>query len=99
VPDQPLHLPKKCASCGADILWGQLLDEKGLRQQKPDGRYKAIPIDFAPVPNGNVLVFERAGQGIVCRVLKRGEVPPAGAQLRVSHFATCVNAAQHRRRA
>ena len=93
----PVHDPTACRSCGANIIWGQLLDANGQRQKKPDGRIKAIPIDFDPVPNGNVLVFERPGEGIVCRMLHKGEAPPAGARLRVSHFSTCPQAQQHRR--
>lgn len=94
----PRHEGSLCRSCSARILWAQLLDEAGERQKKSDGKMKAIPIDFEAVADGNVVVFHRPGQGIVCRVLKRGELPPPGARTRVSHFATCVNAAKHRKK-
>lgn len=93
----PRHDGTFCKSCSARILWAQLLDEKGERQRKPDGRFKAIPVDFDPVPNGNVILLHRTGQGIVCIVLRKGEIPAAGVRLRVSHFATCPAAAKHRR--
>lgn len=93
----PRHEGSLCRSCSARILWAQLLDEAGERQKKPDGKMKAIPVDFEPVADGNVVVFHRPGQGIVARVLKKGEAPPAGARLRRTHFSTCPQAAQHRR--
>jgi hypothetical protein len=69
-----------------------------LRKKKDDGRYKAMPVnaDVDPV-KGNVVLFHRGGEGIVCRVLRQGEVAPPGARLRTSHFATCPAAAKHRR--
>lgn len=97
-PSLPVYEPKYCSSCSAPILWAQLLDDDGQRQKTPSGRMKSIPVDFEPVAGGNVVVFHRPGQGIVCRVLKRGEQPPPGARTRVSHFATCPQAKQHRRK-
>jgi hypothetical protein len=102
-PAAPLHEPKTCTSCGAPILWAQVLqlDEHGRwsRVKNPDtGRMKSMPVDFQPDPlKGNVVLFHREAEGIVCRVLKQGEEPPPGARLRTSHFATCPNANQHRR--
>jgi hypothetical protein len=97
-PAAPRHDPKLCSSCNASILWAQLLDENGQRIKHPEtGRMKSIPVDFQPDPDGNVVLFHRDGEGIVARVLKKGEAPPAGARLRKSHFATCPNANQHRR--
>lgn len=94
----PLHDPKKCRSCSAEILWCQVLDERGAVTRRPDGTPKAIPVDFAPVENGNVQVFDRDG-AIVARVLSRPEVAalPAGTRLRVSHFATCKQADEWRK--
>ncbi len=96
---RPSHDPKKCRSCGADLLWCQLLDERGAVSRRPDGRPKAIPVDFAPVENGNVQVFDREG-AIVARVLSRGEVAalPAETKLRVSHFSSCPQADKWRSR-
>ncbi len=95
----PSHDPKKCRSCGADVLWCQVLDERGAVARRPDGRPKAIPVDYAPVENGNVQVFDRDG-AIVARVLSRGEVAalPAGTKLRVSHFSSCPQASEWRKR-
>ena len=94
----PRHEPKRCGSCGAEILWIQLLDDKGQRRRRDDGRLASMPVDFAPTPDGNVQVFHRPGEGIVARVYRDAAHAPAGAILRKSHFATCVNAAQHRRK-
>ena len=92
------HEPKKCASCPAPILWAQSLDDEGRRiWDEERKRFKSMPVDWEPVPTGNVVVWDRPGEGFVCRVLKKGETPPAGARLRTSHFATCPNAKQHRR--
>ncbi len=99
-PDQeaaPLHAPHVCKSCSAPIFWAQLLDEAGRRVRTESGRMKAMPVNAQPDPAGNVVLFHREGEGIVCRVLRRGEEPPPGARLRTSHFATCPNANQHRR--
>jgi hypothetical protein len=98
----PRHDPKVCSSCPAPILWAQILelDERGRwsRVKNPDtGRFKSMPVDFRPDPEGNVILFHRDGEGVVCRVLKNGEAPPPGARLRKSHFATCPNAARHRK--
>jgi hypothetical protein len=99
----PVHVPKVCSSCPAPILWAQVLelDEAGRwsRVKNPEtGRMKSMPVDFQPNPLGNVILFHREGEGIVCRVLKKNETPPPGARLRTSHFATCPNAKQHRRK-
>jgi hypothetical protein len=97
-PPAPHHDPKLCSSCSAPILWAQVLDDAGQRVRRDDGRFKSMPVDFQPDPlKGNVVLFNRQGEGIVGRVLTKGEAPPAGARLRTSHFATCPNANQHRR--
>ena len=93
----PQHAPKACSSCGAPVLWAQILDDHGQRVKRDDGRMRSMPVDAEPSPAGNVVLFERPGEGIVCRVLRRGEQPRAGEKLRTSHFATCPNAPQHRR--
>lgn len=93
----PLHTPRVCSSCPAPIFWAQVLDENGQRVRREDGRFKSMPVNSQPDPRGNVVLFHRPGEGIVCRVLRRGEEPPPGAKLRTSHFSTCPNAARHRR--
>lgn len=52
-----------------------------------------MPINLQPVPNGTV--FRVKG---VWQVASRTNVPPPGASLYMSHFATCPKAAQHRGR-
>lgn len=82
---EPLHLPKKCRSCGSEIFWGQMPSGKGM------------PVDAAPVPHGNIVLLHTPSGGIKVRVLRKDELPPPGAVLRTSHFSTCPNSAQHRR--
>ncbi len=94
----PVHEPKLCSSCSAPILWAQTLDRAGKRFRRDDDKgWKSMPVDFEPSPAGNVQVFHREGEGIVCRVFKDAASAPPGARLRTSHFQTCPQAAEHRR--
>lgn len=75
-----------CRSCGAPIIWARTLSGRNM------------PLDAEPNPEGNVVLarglaivrekpsFELAGED-------------EGATRHTSHFATCPNAATHRRRA
>jgi len=73
----------QCKSCGARIIW--TLTMKGKR----------MPVDADPVENGNIALVE--GENVVTStVVEPARVP--GVLLYVSHFATCPNAAQHRKR-
>lgn len=75
----------QCSSCGADVFW----------RTTPAGR--SIPIDPEPVIGGNI---ELEGLN-ACRFLKRDEVyehRTAGVYVYRSHFASCPDAVQHRRR-
>lgn len=101
----PVHEPKECRSCGGEILWAQLVDERGEIVRKDGGRPKAIPVDFAPSEKGNVQLYDRGG-AIVARVLGPGRAQQirdaAWAlngvhSLRLAHFATCPNADQWRK--
>lgn len=78
-----MHDPKQCRSCGAQIYWAKT--EAG----------KSMPVDAEPVPDGNVILFDRRGS-VLALVLHRGEVPPPGAKLRQAHFRTCPNSADWR---
>lgn len=88
----PVHEPKTCSSCRAPIYWAQT--ESG----------RSLPVDVDLSPDGNVRLFDRQG-AVVALVLGRHEIErlrAAGAtdlKLRKAHWATCPNAAQHRRRA
>jgi hypothetical protein len=94
----PRHAPRLCSSCSAPIYWAQLLDDAGQRVRRDDDKgWKSMPIDPEPSITGNVQVFHRPGEGIVCRVYRDRVHAPPGAILRTSHFATCPNASQHRR--
>jgi hypothetical protein len=99
-PAPPAHAPRYCSSCNAQILWAALLDDAGQRIRRDDDKgWKSIPVNFSPDPvKGNIALYHREGEGIVCRVLKKGEAPPTGARLRTSHFSDCPNAHRHRRK-
>jgi hypothetical protein len=99
VGDARQHTPKACGSCQAKILWPQTLDENKQRvRDEETGRFRSMPIDWEPTPNGNVIVFWREGEGFVCWTLKRGDKPAPGEKARTSHFVTCPNAPHHRKK-
>jgi|HubBroStandDraft_4_1064222.scaffolds.fasta_scaffold00070_27 hypothetical protein len=71
----------KCSSCGAAIIWAKT------------GRENLMPIDAEPVHDGNVHIRDD-GVAVVLNAEERSRhVGP----LRKSHFATCINAARHRK--
>jgi DNA repair protein RadD len=70
-----------CRSCGARILWCVAV---------ATGR--PIPVDPDPSPRGNIAVT-----GGEARVLKGEEFGSHHGPLHTSHFATCPEAARHRR--
>lgn len=73
----------KCRSCGAPVRW--VKTRTGA----------LMPIDEAPDPAGNVGIDKEGVAVILAREkLKQGW----GGLLYRSHFATCPNAKQHRRR-
>lgn len=79
--------PSFCRSCNARVAW--VITEAG----------KNMPIDFADVPDGNVIVdrVERTqwGSSIHVRTLHKDEETEA---LRyVSHFVTCPDRREHRK--
>lgn len=55
---------------------------------------KRMPIDATPVETGNIVL-----NGITAEVLKAGVVPAQGVPRYVSHFSTCPQSAEHRRKA
>jgi len=70
-----------CRSCGAQIAW--------FKSVLTD---KAMPVDVEPVADGNVVI--RNGKAHVLRA----NTPVQDDELRyVNHFATCPNAAEHRK--
>lgn len=82
---------ERCRSCKAPVTWA--LSTSGA----------AMPLDTEPSPAGNVLVVPCGEFGIsrLAVVLSKGALDRAtvqGAVLRTSHFATCPDAPQHRKR-
>lgn len=77
-----------CKSCGAAILWA--VTEKGAK----------IPVDVEPTTDGNVAIQPNADQSgwlaFIAGPLE--QVPGSSSVRRKSHFATCPNAAKHRRK-
>ena len=70
-----------CRSCGREIRWVRTY------------RGVAMPLDPAPVDDGNV-VFLANGSVRVISAEDRAKYP---GPVYKSHFATCPNAAEHRR--
>lgn len=79
-----------CRSCGAAVIWCQT--ESG----------KMTPIDAVASEGGNVVIrpaFD-ASEAPIAHVLTAPELArPALEARHMPHFATCPNAAKHRRRA
>ena len=71
-----------CRSCGDEIEWAFTRNDK------------RIPLDVGTRAGGNLRVVSgRASEFGMTPIV---EYVPAGEGDRVSHFATCENAAQHR---
>lgn len=81
----PLAQGPVCRSCGAPIRWARTRAGK------------AVPLDAEPADDGNVVLQEDG----TARVLTRRQMDGGGvaAPRYTSHFATCPDAARHRRRA
>lgn len=76
----------KCRSCDAEIEWGLL-----------NGRHH--PLDIEPNPAGNLVetpIIEQGGR--VVRTITKANPAPSDGVIRMSHFASCPNREQHRRR-
>lgn len=85
---EPTELPpvgpvSRCRSCGAPIVWA--VTERGRR----------MPLDAQPVVAGNIEVSRRPDGAILATVRAEAQ---GEAQRYVSHFSTCPQAGQHRRR-
>lgn len=75
-----------CDSCGARIRWVHT------------STGKAMPVDDLPTEDGNVVLVKPDGGPLVARVITKGEHVDALTARFKSHFATCPDAAKHRRR-
>lgn len=80
----------RCRSCGAEIIWVKTVAGKSM------------PIDATPSDVGTVQILP----GQTCTVLSKADAAKVRdmnnklentTTLYVSHFATCVNAASHRK--
>lgn len=74
---------ERCKSCNAEVIWAHLPNDKRM------------PVDAQPVPTGNLVLVRRGG-----RVHARGHNPEkdgVDCPRRVSHFATCPQAAAWRK--
>lgn len=69
-----------CRSCGRPVVWK--LTESGKR----------MPIDPAPVDDGNVVKLDDDRVHVL-----HADESPGDADTYVSHFATCPNATAHRK--
>lgn len=74
-----------CKSCGARIFWAKTTAGK------------AIPIDAAASPRGNLVTFFEKRTGNVRAETYTLIAHGRDAVLRTAHFATCQSADQHRR--
>lgn len=72
-----------CKTCLGAVVWAKTITGKRM------------PIDAAPVKHGNI-ALEETDTGLVAHVLSPKALANA-AERYVSHFATCREAAQHRR--
>lgn len=72
-----------CQSCGARIYWATT--EAG----------RDMPVDASPYPDGNLATF-LSPEGLIVRKYD-GHAVQKDAPRRKSHFATCPQAAQHRK--
>lgn len=81
-----------CRSCGAEIIW-----------IKMKGSGKAMPCDARKI-SFDLLLPGAKGEGVMTLVepegvIARGIFNPGGEKIGyLSHFATCPNANQHRRK-
>lgn len=74
----------KCKSCGAPIYWVTTAAEK------------AMPVDVAPDPSGGFVLSLRPSTGQLRAEVFGNETHRARKRY-TSHFATCPNAAAHRK--
>jgi hypothetical protein len=73
----------KCRSCGAAILWVKTVAGK------------AMPLDAVPAEDGNIALMPAGAMVLPKETADLGQ--KIGARRYKSHFATCPNAAKHRK--
>lgn len=72
-----------CRSCLAPLIWG--ISTKGHR----------MPLDKDPNPEGNIEIDD---DSFIVVLTAEAKAQPATRPRYTSHFATCPNAAKHRKR-
>ena len=76
----------RCKSCQAQIRWAKTVTGKSM------------PIDPLAADNGNIWVVQFSDGNPIVEVAATPDAVPAAEALRyTSHFATCPNAADHRK--
>ena len=78
-----------CRSCGKSIMWAKT---DGGSNIPLDAEY-VLDTGQVPVPVSGWFVID----GATVHRVKKGTTLPPGSRRHVSHFATCPNAAQHRK--
>lgn len=76
----------KCRSCQRPVIW--VKTETGSN----------MPLDASSSADGNVVLVASSPRDAVCWVVTPSRPAPQGMPLYKSHFATCPNAASHRRK-
>lgn len=87
-------MSENCRSCGAEIDWAV----KEPTVENPRIVSNPINHDSADDPKGNLAVWRANGGILRFRNLHKGESPAPGEHRAISHFATCPNAGEHRRK-
>lgn len=77
--------PARCRLCDAPVRF--VLTEMG----------KPMPLDPLPRPMGNVIMVPRGQSKLVAQVVSPGQLPVNGKAAYQAHFASCPDAAAHRR--
>ncbi len=78
-----------CRSCNAPVIWART--RKG----------KAMPVDRLPTVKGNIQLVPQRGGAALAHVLTKGELEAARAEgetLHMSHYASCPQGRNWRRR-
>lgn len=77
-----------CRSCGAEVVWGTNVSTR-----------KAMPVDAAPSPIGNVSRYDAADgpRFVVLNRNKAAAMRAANQPLYLAHFASCPQADQWRK--
>jgi hypothetical protein len=77
-------MPDKCRSCGAAIIW-----------EPSTASGKLMPLDAEPHPDGNIVLIPAGAMVLSKETAETGK--RIGSRRYRSHFATCPDAAQHRK--